>query len=720
MPNRLASETSPYLLQHQSNPVDWYPWGDEAFEKAKAEDKPVFLSVGYSSCHWCHVMEHESFEDEEVADILNRDFVSVKVDREERPDVDEAYMTAVQLSSGRGGWPMSVFMTPDRKPFFAGTYFPKNDRSGYPGFMSVLNQISQMWRTQRRDVEKAAGEFAVGLEQSRTRSAPRTFTKLDENALEQTIRALASDYDPNHGGFGEKPKFPPHTSFELLFAYAGRKEAPEDLRQIALHMALDTLRRMAFGGIHDHVGGGFHRYSTDERWLLPHFEKMLYDNALLLASFSRAAKIAAHFDPHLSDLYQRTAKGIVDWAFREMRNEDGLFYSALDADSEGEEGKFYVWTQQEIANVLGDRSQAFADAYSFQPEGNFHDEATGELTGANIPHLSEDVGAQFAAELQALREAREARVRPGLDDKALIAWNGLMIAGLAEAGEVDAAGQAAERILAAREEHGALPHQITKGQPRGDAFLDGYAYFIYGLIHHDLAAGETRFESHARTLMDEMIQRFYDDQSGGFFMSSESHEMLFGRTKPAFDQPMPSPNAIAIRCLLHFGEYERAIQSVQELFGWMERAPGATESLWRAALPMVAPADAKPDETQVSSELKEVQVEVPTRELVASNGWAHGEIRLRIPEGVHINGPNPPARWLTPTLVAVEPLKAEIDYPAAKNDQYEQEVVIPFKVELPSGQSAAEFELQVTYQPCTDQECLLPVDRKFDCVVLRG
>jgi uncharacterized protein len=747
MPNRLADETSPYLLQHKDNPVDWYPWGDEAFARAQAEDKPVFLSVGYSSCHWCHVMEHESFEDEEVARMLNESFISVKVDREERPDVDEAYMTAVQLTAGRGGWPMSAFLTPDRKPFFAGTYFPKEDRGQYPGFKSVLRQISSAWKSRRADVRKAADGIAEALRETFSTRAPGTFTPLGPKLLNEAVERQISDFDPKHGGFGQSPKFPPHTGLEFLMDYALHPAAEQELREAALGMSFVTLEKMALGGIHDHVGGGFHRYSTDAEWLLPHFEKMLYDNALLLANYSRAAGVAHAIDPSREALFWRAARGIIEWLGREMTSPEGTFYSALDADSEGEEGKFYVWTVDEARAVLGERADAFLEAFRFEVDGNFKDEATGQRTGANIPHLAQAPQMEFAEELEMLREARERRVRPGLDDKVLVGWNGLVIGALAEAGMLEAAERAARAILEAEERHGRLPHQIAGGRPSGDAFLEGYAYFIDGILkigayrqflHENREAleregmrvgdGDPAFwKGHAERLTDEMVRKFYDESSGGFFASSEEHEELFGRTKPVFDQPTPSGNGVAIRCLLRLGRDEEARRSLESMLGWMERAPQATESLYLAALALVGEDEGVDEASETGVEhaasaapVGEVSVSLESRELPAdASGTARGLVRIRVPEGVHLNTNTPPARWLTPTRVETQPLKSEVAYPAGEEDQYRGDVEIPFTVQLPSGERAAEFEVKVTFQPCTESECLLPVERTFDVVALR-
>ncbi len=721
--------------------MDWFPWSDEAFAKAKEENKPIFLSVGYSSCHWCHVMEHESFEDVGIAGILNRDYVSIKVDREERPDVDEAYMAAVQMTSGRGGWPMSVFLTPDGKPFFAGTYFPKEDRGQQPGFPTVLAQVSAAWKTRMEDVQKAADQLAKAIGDTMSAKAPGTFAKLDMPFVTECVRAVLSEFDNENGGFGAAPKFPPHSAIEMLTLYALQPDAPEDLREASLSVAAFTLEKMIYGGIHDHVGGGFHRYATDQKWILPHFEKMLYDNALMLGNLARTAGIVHPIDERLAGLYIAAAQTLIDWLTREMLAPEGFFYSAVDADSEGEEGKFYVWTVDEVREVLGEQADAFLAAYNFRPEGNFHDEATQQLTGANIPHLSEDHGGAFDEALAKLRLAREHRVRPGLDDKALVSWNGLLIGSLAEAGMGELAQGAALAILKAEREHGELPHQIAKGVPSGAAYLDDYACLADGLLKLGAFAhlleerGEkreipaARFIEEALRLKDEMVARFWDAENGGFFSVSDQHEVLFGRTKPIFDQPVPSGNAIALRVLVALGDEPRARMSAEAMLGWVQKAPQATEAFLAAALPLVKEPEAlpaEPPQPEVDTPLEapaaqaEVKVTMDQRELRAGgDGSAETFIRIEIPAGYHLNSPEPPARWLTPTKVEVRPLKAEITYPDAAADQYTGSLQIPVKVNLDSGKNEGEFEVIVSYQACTDTECQLAVEKRFDCVIYR-
>lgn len=558
MANRLASSSSPYLRQHRDNPVDWYPWGEEAFERAKAEDKPVFLSVGYSSCHWCHVMAHESFEDSEVAALLNETCICVKVDREERPDVDETYMTAVQLSSGRGGWPMSVFLTPEKKPFFAGTYFPKEDRSGYPGFRTIVQQIGLGWREARLEFEHTAHEFASALADYIEQDAP--MAALGPDLIDDAVRSLWEDFDPELGGFGVAPKFPPHSAMEFLIVYAKTRNG--ELAEHASTMVETTLDKMRLGGIHDHVGGGYHRYSTDAEWRLPHFEKMLYDNALLMRVMPDPSDIAA-------------------WLMREMRTDGGLFMSALDADSEGEEGKFYVWSRAELVEST---SEPFADAFDIRPEGNFHDEATGRLTGANVLFRKPGEIADEREFLTKLLDRRTDREGPGLDEKVITGWNALTIAGLVAAShrqpELLPVAETAMEALIAFEP---LPRIVGSGDT---GFLEDYAATAFAL--HELATVNPAWRERADRLTLETVARFGDPQ-GGFHATGEEHEKLFGRSMPVFDTPIPSGNALALRALLRTDPtHPHLRRSFERLAGWMRRAPQACEALILAYMEWLA------------------------------------------------------------------------------------------------------------------------------------
>jgi uncharacterized protein YyaL (SSP411 family) len=751
MPNRLAQSTSPYLLQHQNNPVDWFPWGAEAFEKAVKENKPIFLSIGYSSCHWCHVMEHESFEDDSMAALLNEHFVCIKVDREERPDVDEAYMTAVQLQSGRGGWPMSLFLTPERKPFFAATYLPLEDRGQHPGFRTVTTQISKGWHGKREEFEAAAADFSKAVAQAITREGPRTFTKLDAALLENAIATLISEFDSENGGFGAAPKFPPHTSLAFLMDYVISPVATDELAKTAISVSLMTLEAIALGGIFDHVGGGFHRYSTDAEWILPHFEKMLYDNALMVLNFAKAVQLTMEAEPSIAGFYAHTAARTVEWLNREMLSENGLYGSGLDADSEGEEGRYYVWTEEEIRTLLGDRAAPFIEAFSVKREGNFHDEATGALSGKNVLFAAEAPDEEFEEELATLLHYRLQRVRPAFDDKQIVGWNGLLLSALASVGEIKQAAAIADGILAAEAAHGSLPHQIGKGRPDGRAFLDDYAAFVVGLL--DLATtlmvgedlpGAQKWHNEAARLGQEMISLFYDSEKGGFFMTSDNHETLFGRSKPVFDQPSPSGNSLAVQALLRLGDLERARKTLESFVGWMEAAPQATEglllaSLWLLEHDLDPTSETEPEDGELGEvvvlpiaeaaesgaapdpePVKDVQVRLREREIKAAGGVGKGVVVIQVPAGLHLNSNEPPARWLIPTAVKVDGVEAEVHYPAAVNDQFSGLVEIGFTAKLPKGERGADFEVTVTYQACTDSECLAPEEKRLNGVVYEG
>lgn len=732
MPNRLAFSSSPYLLQHKDNPVDWHPWGEEAFAKARDEDKPVFLSIGYSSCHWCHVMAHESFEDPEIAAILNKDFVSIKVDREEMPEVDDAYMTAVQLSTGRGGWPMSIFLTPERKPFFGGTYFPKDDYGDRPGFKSVLRQVVAGWQNQRAMLDQMASDFSQELSIAVERRSPFTEAKLDQELLDNAVRLVASQFDENYGGFGTGAKFPPHTTISFLLEYAASPSAPEEMAQTALGLALATLEAMALGGIHDHVGGGFHRYTVDEAWVLPHFEKMLYDNALMLGNYAKATALTMGSDTGLAKLFARAMGGIVTWLNREMGTQGGLYGSALNADSEGEEGKFYTWTASEVRDLLGDRAEAFMSAYSFKEEGNYHDEATQQLTGKNIPHLQELPTADFADDLDKLLKARLKRPHPSFDNKEIVGWNGLLISSLALCGEIDASVRMAEAIQSAEAMKGQLPRLISNGNPSGDAYLDDYAALILGLLDISDAlqeagdsAGSNQWREEADRLCARMVELFYDDEGGGFYYTSSEHENLFGRYKPVFDQPAPSGNALAVQALLLLGDNDRAQKCLQASLGWMERAPHATLAMLTNALWFVqteGPPPLRLVESPAPTPIPKghVQVRLESTELHAGrDGRASGKVMFEIPTGFHINSSNPPAKWLIPTALSFEPLTAEAHFPDGEEDKYTGSLEVPFEISLGPNQLGSEFEVKVSFQACTDSECLQPEEKTLSGVVTR-
>jgi uncharacterized protein YyaL (SSP411 family) len=559
MTNRLARETSPYLLQHRENPVDWYPWGSEALDRAREEDRPILLSVGYSACHWCHVMERESFEDEATAAYMNEHFVCVKVDREERPDVDAIYMEAVQAIGGHGGWPMTVFLDPEGVPFYGGTYFPPDESRGMPSLRMVMEAVVDAFAGKREEIRERAGETrarlgAIGLVEPQA-EAP------EAAQLEEAVARLLTAADSQNGGFGTAPKFPPASALELLLARGGAEERETVER---------TLDAMLAGGIYDQLGGGFARYSVDAVWLVPHFEKMLYDNALLARAYLHGWQALGH------ERYRRVCEETLDWMLAEMRGPEGGFYSALDADSEGEEGRFYVWTPAQIRAVLGDGAEQIIEFYGVTEAGNFE--------GANILHLAGGAGVpapeNLATARRALYEARAERVWPGLDDKRLASWNALAISALAEAGAVlgredhlDAASSCAEFVLdALSDDEGRLLRTYKDGDARLNAYLEDHAFLLEALLTLYEASFEPRWFERARALAETTIARFGDPERGGFFSTSSDHEQLIARRKEIGDHPIPSGNSAAAMGLLRLAaltgerEYERQAEGVFALF----------------------------------------------------------------------------------------------------------------------------------------------------------
>ena len=545
MANRLANETSPYLLQHKDNPVDWHPWGEEALERARAEDRPILLSIGYSACHWCHVMERESFEDEATAAYMNERFVPVKLDREERPDLDAIYMEACQAMTGHGGWPLNVFLTPEQVPFYAGTYFPPEDRGGMPSWRRILEAVSEAW-DEKRDQIRAGSDRVVERLQGGAALEP-SGEAIDPQILDEGVAALRASYDGVHGGFGGAPKFPPASAIEFL------------LRRGETEMSAHTLRAMASAGMYDQIGGGFARYSVDERWLVPHFEKMLYDNALLARVYLHGWQVVG--DP----LFRAVCEETLDWALREMRGEEGGFRSALDADSEGVEGRFYVWPLDQLREAGGDEA---VDAFGATEGGNFE--------GSNILVRAGEAPAELKRRLY---EVRAQRVWPGLDDKRLTSWNALMISALAEAGAVlgradylDAARGCAEFVLRdLRDAEGRLLRTWKGGQGKLNAYLEDHAFLLEALLTLYEATFEPHWFAEARALADTMIERFADDERGGFFETSSDHEQLVARRKDMEDHPIPAGNSSAAYGLLRLAaltgehEYERRATGVFRL-----------------------------------------------------------------------------------------------------------------------------------------------------------
>ena len=544
MPNKLVNETSPYLLQHANNPVDWHPWGTEALELAKTQDKPILLSIGYSACHWCHVMEHESFENASIARLMNDNFINIKVDREERPDIDQIYMNAVQIMTGSGGWPLTLFLLPSTEPFYGGTYFPPDDRYGRPGFPRLLEAIAEAYRLRRDELKSNAQLLLNHLNQP-----PRDLGMSPEIGvplLEQAARSLGSKFDPREGGFGGAPKFPPSMTLDFLMRYYHRSHDEH-----VLHMVNFTLEKMAYGGMYDQVGGGFHRYSVDDRWLVPHFEKMLYDNALLARAYLDAYRLTK------KPLYRRITEEILDFVVREMRSPDGGFYSTQDADSEGVEGKFYVWSLEEFKSVVGEDVELLAGYFDVTSHGNWE-----HSNILNVPRPPEDeaddtLRSKLETARRKLYDEREKRVRPGRDEKILTDWNGLMLRAFADAaaflGRDDyrqVAQSNAEFTLKALWDGQRLLHNFKDGRARFNGYLDDYANFADGLLALYQLTFDKKWLDHAAAMADLMTTKFWDADRGGFYFTALDHEELISRTKDNFDNATPSGNSVAADVLL--------------------------------------------------------------------------------------------------------------------------------------------------------------------------
>ncbi len=590
MSNRLAAETSPYLLQHKDNPVDWRPWDAAALEQAKAENKAIFLSIGYSACHWCHVMEHESFESPRIAKLMNDNFVCIKVDREERPDLDQIYMNAVQMLTGRGGWPMSVFLTPESEPFYGGTYWPESARGGMPGFDQVLSAVAEAWKNRRGEIAEQAAELTRHLRDERIPGG--VGKQLAPELIVRAAAALERSFDSRHGGFGGAPKFPHPMDLRLLLRAWRRSPRPGALDAVTV-----TLDKMAAGGIYDHLGGGFHRYSVDDRWLVPHFEKMLYDNALLASCYLDGYLATERED------YARVVRETLDYLLRDMCDPAGGFYSTEDADSEGEEGKFYVWRPDEIRAVLGpEAGELFCYVYDVSEVGNFERsnilnlpktiEQCARLRNIPLGQLQTDL-AEWRAKLF---DVRNRRVRPGRDEKVLASWNGLAIDALATAaGALDepryftAAQSAADFILTRmRSGDGQLLH-TWRGEAKIPAFLDDYACVVNALVSLYEVSFDERYIDEAATLTDAMLAQFFDSAAGGFFYTAADQQHLISRQKDWQDSSTPSGNAMAAMALLRLGKLtgrgdylDAAVRTLQAAAGLMERFPSAAGQMLAA------------------------------------------------------------------------------------------------------------------------------------------
>ena len=718
--NRLIHEKSPYLRQHAHNPVDWWPWCEEALSLAQKLDVPIFLSVGYAACHWCHVMEHESFENEQVAELLNNRYIAIKVDREERPDIDEVYMTAVQRMTGHGGWPMSVFLTPDGRPFYGGTYFPLNSRGGRIGFISLLTQLSTAWQERRQEVEDVATAATEELAMSaRQRPLAIKGEHPDTHTLTNAaIQDLSDRFDPDFGGFGGAPKFPPHHALRLLTTLMStQSDAIRPLLE-------DTLDQIACGGIHDHVGGGFHRYATDRHWFTPHFEKMLYDNAMLARIYALAS------GPLGRESFLTVATRTCDYVIRDLTDPIGAFRSAYDADANGKEGSYTVWDFPDVTRIAGD---AFTALYNAKPAGNWRDEATGHPESSNILHLGSGIGDVrypstedlMLPELTVLLHERNQRIPPLCDHKVLVSWNGLMIGALAAVAQVSdrqdllhTAITAAEAILNRAIIDGTLRHSITDGIPSPTAgFLDDHAFLADGLLDLHAVTGDERWRDAAILLADQMIAQFTDTAEDGFFFTSDTlHERLIVRTKDIFDGALPSANNVAMRVLIRLGDHYKVIadKHFATYAGVLERAPSGTAA-WVDALV----AYAEPAGLHLTAESDHLSLKAGEK--------AEVHLMLTIPNGWHIPPRRPETAGKMATICSLETiLPAELGpivYPipgpvsgvdvTTNTDElgYTGTITLVVPVHINADAREGNFTLlaSVRTQPCTEHECRAPV-----------
>jgi len=747
--NRLAGESSPYLLLHRHNPVDWYPWGEEALARAREEDRPIFLSVGYSTCYWCHVMERESFSDPAIAERMNRAFVNVKVDREERPDLDEIYMTATQILTGQGGWPNSVFLTPDLAPFYAGTYFPPEDRHGRPGFPTLVAGLADAWARRRDEVEQQAEELARAMRRFLEERVEPGEGPPSPRAARAALSGLASRFDAVHGGFGGAPKFPTPSNLFLLLELAG--EEPR-----AGEMLAATLDAMARGGICDQLAGGFHRYATDREWLVPHFEKMLYDNGLLLELYAR--EHARTGDPEAARVARETAAFLA----REMTTPEGAFASAIDAETDGHEGAYYVWTRDELEQVLGEAGFAFlAPLYGFAGPPFFEE-------GAYVLHLPESMAdaaakrrtsrEELLAEIAPLRErllaARSERPRPLTDDKVLADWNGTAIAGLATAGRllgepgmIGQAARAAEFVLSEMRGESGLLHAWRGGEARVPAMLADYAFLVHGLLALHRATDDARWLERAAELTAEQLDRLADPR-GGFFVAAESDDLIL-RSKDLFDGALPSANAIAALDLLALAErtgeprWRREAERTMAAAGpLVEQFPDGAKTMAIAALRWhgegrgaaerqpaggggEAPAAGGARRAAATGATDELAREAEEAVTVAAElgpagegGWRPFRLTLRCAPGWHVNPPQPADETLIPTSLEAEgAVLRALSWPAPETLELGGRPMAMYR-----GQTAIEGELRrseggdpvllLRYQPCDESRCLTPVTRR--------
>lgn len=728
--NRLAKESSPYLLQHQHNPVDWYPWGNEAFEAARAQDKPIFLSVGYSTCYWCHVMERQSFENPAVAAEMNQRFISIKVDREERPDVDQLYMTAVQLLTRHGGWPMSVFLMPDLRPFYGGTYFPPEDMHGRPGFVTILQGIDQAYRQRRGDVVRTADQLVAMLRQLAEPARPQRAFEINSEYINGLIGRSVGDFDSAHGGFGGAPKFPRQTLLELLLAWRGPN----------LKLAFRTLDAMAAGGIRDQLGGGFHRYSTDARWLVPHFEIMLYDNAMLAWCYAEAHRQTGE------SRYAQVARGIFDFVLREMTDPAGGFYTAFDAEVDAMEGQSYLWTAEQIEQVLGrEDAKLFNRAYGVDRGPNFTDPHHGDgAPDQNILYLPQpmemtlELDQRLSPMRRKLYETRRRRKQPLLDTKILTGWNALMIRAFAHGGRVlneprynDAAGRAADFLLTHhRDPQGELYRTSRDGRAKHCGFLDDYAFFAQALLALHEATGRPKWIERAADITNRMLQQFDGGSTsrGGLYFTADSATDLIVRQKVGADSPLPSGNAVAAMVLLQLGRVRESADVLQAFAGQMDEQAEAMSAMVQAAMeyartsgPLrVSASGAIQDRPLSPRQLAEGVVSLKTDWVGPTRLLLHVDIL----KGFHINAHEPSA-GLQATHLAVMGESAgqvsQIEYPPGVQRAFEfvpdpisvYEGSITIAIDFNKPQTGRSVSMSLQYQACDDRACLPPVTQQW-------
>ena len=730
-PNRLAKQSSPYLLLHQFNPVDWYPWGEEALQRARDEDRPIFLSVGYSTCYWCHVMERESFSDERVAEVMNREFINIKMDREERPELDEIYMVATQVLTGHGGWPNSLFLTPDLEPFFAGTYFPPEDRHGQPAFLRVLLSLADAWTNRRDDIREQARSVTASIQHYLDRRAAPAPTVPSPAVADTSARALAQRFDSGWGGFGGAPKFPTPANLFLLQERAADHERDAE-------MLVQTLDQMARGGIYDQLGGGFHRYATDAEWKIPHFEKMLYDNGLLLELYAR--EFGRGGDPEMARVVRETAA----YLEREMSAPEGFFWSAQDAETDGEEGAFYVWTRDQLQEVLGSEDFGFlAPLMGFDGPPFFEGDhfvlhlpkplaVQAELRRMTLDELV----AEMAPMRRRLFEARQARDLPATDDKILVDWNGMVVGGLATAGRllaepalVERAGRAASAILDNLRPDGTLLHAWRAGSGSVRAFLSDYAFLVRGLLALHEATGDDRWLEAASDLSDEQQERL-GDRLGGFFNAAEDAELLV-RAKEVVDGAVPAANAVAILNLIDLAEQtgeERwridAEAGLRAFATQIEQSPDAARMMSVAVLRLGMPGPqetsgtaGQPAETPMRAQARDAVRPSLRFGKVDEEGWRTFRLDLEVAEGLHIQANPASSEFVIPTELSFSDLEARgVAYPegeALATAFAEEDVRVYGGVATIAGELKGEGSMHLTFQACTDVGCLPPVRLDF-------